>query len=140
MNTPPRITLWFSRIVIAFVIFLFGMISLKNLVDPVKANVIHQITLGSPEAITNTRVGLGAFPFGIVIILFACLISTRRHLSGLIVILAIDGAATLTRIYGIFADGPAVWTLFVLRPEIVILIITTVAIFFEKRRRAKVIL
>ncbi len=128
MDTLSRIAPWLSRAVIVFVIFIFSMISLKNLTDPVKANAIYKITLGSPEAVTNARVGFGAFPLGIVIILCACLVSTRRHLSGLLVILAIDGAATLTRIYGIFVDGPATWTLFVLRPEIIILIVTSAVI------------
>jgi hypothetical protein len=137
MDTLSRLTVWLSRAVITFVIFLFSTISFKNLIDPVQANAIHKIIFGSPEAVTNGRVGFGAFPFGIVLILCACLISTRRHLSGLLVVLAVDGAATFTRICGIFADGPAEWTLFVLRPEIIILVATLVAFILEHRRKER---
>jgi hypothetical protein len=135
MNRFSRITPWLSRLILAFATFLFTMIGIRNLFNPVKANVIYKITLGSPEAITNTRVGFGAFPLGFAIILFVCLISTRRHLSGLLMLAALDGMATIARIYGLIADGTSTWTLHVLRPEIAILIFSLLAIFLEIRNR-----
>jgi hypothetical protein len=135
MDTLSRTTIWLSRLVLAFATFIFTMIAIRNIFNPVSSNIIYKITLGSPEAITNTRVGFGAFPLGFAIILFACLIATRRHLAGLLMLAVLDGVVTIVRLYGLIVDGTAAWTLTVLRPEIAILVFSLGAIFLEMRRQ-----
>ena len=127
------LTVWFSRLVLTFVTLLFAMIAAKNLIDPVRANSIYKTTFGSPEAITNARVSFGALPLAIAIILFFCLISAKRHYTGLVIALLIDGLLTIVRILGIFIDGKADWTLRVLRPEIGLFIALLFAIYLRSQ-------
>jgi hypothetical protein len=135
MDTFSRLTPWFNRLVLAFAAFIFLMIGIKNVADPVKANAIYKIVLASPEAITNSRVGLGAFPMGFAVILLACAFASRRHLSGLLMLAVLDGVVIVVRMYGLIKDGAAPWTLTVLRPEAAILLVTLLAIFLETRRK-----
>ncbi len=127
--------LWLGRVVMVFMIFIFIMIGIRNLFTPVQANAIYKVTLGSPEAITNTRVGTGAFPLSLAIILVICVVSARRQLYGLIMVAIVDGLLTMARVYGAVVDGPATRTLQVMKPEIVVLVLSLVAITLEVRRR-----
>jgi hypothetical protein len=114
---------------------IFTAISVKYIGDPVRTAAEFKITLGSPAAITNMRVGFGAFPLGVAIITFVCSFSLRRHLVGLCLVLSIMGTATGARILGILVDGPAPQSFQVLRPEIAFLILSIVGCFLELSRR-----
>ncbi len=85
--------------------------------------------------ITVVRVGFGGFPLGFAIALFSCLISTRRLLTGVSLVAAVMAAATVARIQGLLVDGVTSYNLALLRPEIVMLTLSLVAIVLERRRR-----
>ena len=91
------------------------MIALRSLRDPIGATLPLDIALQSPTAVTIVRVGLGGFPLGFAIAVLGCLISTRRLLTGLSLILAIVGAATVARLQGLILDGVTPYNLGLLR-------------------------
>src|SRR5204862_81312 len=87
-------------------------------------------------AVTVARGGLGGFPLGFAIALFGCLISNRRLLTGVSLVVAVVGAATLARIQGLVLDGSTAYNLGLLRPEFALLVLSTVGIILERRRVA----
>ncbi len=132
-----RAAVWFNRLVLTGATLVMAAIALRHLRDPVAATVPLGITLGSPTAITVVRVGLGGFPLGFAIALAACLGSTRRLLTGVSLVAAVIGAATLARLQGIALDGATPYNVSLLRPEIAMLTLSGVGIVLERRRRAR---
>src|SRR4249920_3917593 len=135
MDTISRLGLWQGRVVLLAATVIFMLIGLRYLINPVTAASEFKILLGSATAITNMRVGFGAFPLGFAIIVFSCLISTRRLLRGLFFVGTIIVVATVVRIYGAVMDGTTPETHKVLRPEIALSILSVVGIVLELRRR-----
>jgi len=126
---------WLSRIVLFAATAIFSLIAVKYLADPVGTAAAFKISLGSAAAVTNMRVGFGALPLGFALITVGCLVSARRHVTGLWFVMTILGAATAGRILGIVVDGPAKESLMVLRPEVVLLTLSSVGLALELRRR-----
>src|SRR5579859_544179 len=118
MNALLRHSIWFNRLVLAAATFLFSTIALRGLFDPVGSSAMHQITLGSAAGVTVARVAFGGFPLGFALVLLACLVSDRRLLTGLSVLAAVSVVVTAARVLGIVLDGPAPFTMHVLKPEI----------------------
>jgi hypothetical protein len=135
IDRMARLTPWFCRSILMMATFVFTTISVRYIGNPIRTAAAFKITLGSPAAITNMRVGFGAFPLGFAIITFSCLISPRRFLRGLYFVMTIIATATAARVLGIVVDGPAAESLGVLRPELVMLTLSIVGIFLETRRR-----
>jgi hypothetical protein len=125
--------LWFGRIVLGAATMLLASIALKYIVDPVGAVAGHGITLGSAEAVTIMRVSGGVF-LGIALVLVGCVVAERRLLVGLAVLVPVAGAITGVRLLGLAIDGPAPFTLAVLRPEIALVACSTIALVLERRR------
>lgn len=130
-----RVSFWLSRFVLFAATVIFTGISVKYIGDPVATAAAFKITLGSPAAVTNMRVGFGAFPLGFAIITLSCLLSARRHATGLFFVLVIVGAATAARVLGIIVDGPAAESFKVLRPEVAMLVLSGTGLFLETRHR-----
>jgi len=130
-----RFVPWLSRFVLLSATVIFSAIAVKYLADPVRTAAEFKISLGSAAAVTNMRVGFGALPLGFSLITLGCLISARRRLTGLWFIVTIFGVATAARILGIVVDGPARESLMVLRPEVVLLALSSVSLVLERRRR-----
>ena len=135
MSGYSRAVIWFNRLVLVGATFVMSMIALRNLRDPIGANLPLGITPVSPTAVTIIRVGFGGFPLGFAAALFGCLISTERLLTGLSLILTVVGAATVARVEGIVLDGATPYNLGLLRPEIAMLTLSIVGMLFELRRR-----
>jgi hypothetical protein len=138
MNTLSRIGLWLGRIVLLFATFLFTMLGFTGVFDPVNSS--HELGLSfiSQGGITVGRVALGGFPLATAIVILLCLVSARRFFYGLLFFLIVIGVLTIVRIYGLAVDGVTPWNVRVLKPELVLTILTAVSIFFEFRRRKKV--
>lgn len=136
MSQWPRYSIWFSRIVLLAATLLFSMIALRSLLDPIGAAAPHAITLGSAAGITVARVGFGGFPLGFAVILAVCLTSNRRLLAGLGSLAIIATVVTAARVLGLVLDGPAAFTLQVLKPEVALIVASTGAFFLERRRVA----
>jgi Domain of unknown function (DUF4345) len=129
-----RFTPWLSRLILFGVSVLFSLIAFRYISDPVGATSPFKISLGTPAAVTNMRV-VGAMFLGVAIISVACLISIKRHLTGLAVFVPIIVVVTAVRILGAMVDGPDHDTLQVLRPEVVLLVLSSIGLFLEFRRR-----
>src|SRR5579859_630076 len=128
MNALLRHSIWFNRLVLAAATFLFSAIALRGLFDPVGSSAVHQIILGSTAGVTVARVAFGGFPLAFALVLFACLVSDRRLVIGLFVV-------TGARVLGIVLDGPAPFTMHVLKPEIGLVVASIAALLLERRRR-----
>jgi Domain of unknown function (DUF4345) len=137
MNTSLKHSIWFGRIVLAVATFLFTMIALRGLFDPVGSSAAHEITLASAAGITVVRVGFGGFPLAFAVILLACLTSERRLQTGLGVLLLVAVIVTAARLLGLALDGPAPFTLHVLKPEVALIVASSVALLLERRRRQR---
>jgi len=126
---------WFNRFVLMAATFVMTMIALRNLRDPIGATAPLGIALTSPSAVTIIRVGFGGFPLGFAVALFACLLATRRLLTGMFLVLAVVGAATIARVQGLALDGATPYNLQLLRPEVVMVTLSLAGIMLEFRRR-----
>ena len=135
MDTLSRIGIWFNRFLILAASFLFSFIAFKYLINPVdNANDVN-ITLGSVTAMSVARVGLGAFPLGIAIIIFSTMFSMKRSLTGMYILAVMISIITAVRVLGLAVDGATSFNLRVLRPELVIMTLSFIGIFLELRRR-----
>lgn len=137
MNAWLARSKWLGRALLLFACVLFVAIAAKNIADPVAAEGPQGIAFNSPAGLTVGRVGFGAFPLGFAVIMIACLISDRRLLIGLRVLNTVAILVTVVRLLGLAVDGPADFTFKVLRPEIVLSVLSTVAVVLESRRRTR---
>ena len=135
MRGYARGVLWFNRLVIVAAAFVMTMIALRNLRDPVGATLPLDIALKSPAAVTIVRVGFGGFPLGFAAALVACLIEPDRALTGLWLIVAIVGGATVARVQGLMLDGATAYNLGLLRPEIAMVTASLLGIVLSQSAR-----
>lgn len=134
MSSVLRHSCWFGRLVLAGAAVLFSLIAVRQIADPIGASAQHQIILGSSDAITIARV-TGATFLGLALVLAVCIVSERRLLAGLGVLATVVAAVTAVRLLGLFLDGPGPFTLQVLKPEVVLVALSSIAFFVERRRR-----
>jgi hypothetical protein len=130
---------WLSRLILLAVTLLFTYLACPSLTDPVQTAATHGISLGSAEAVSRVRIGFGALPLASAIITLLCLISPQRVLTGLYFVLLWVGVITAVRIIGVIINGPNAFDMTVLRPEFVILILTTISILTEQGKRRRVL-
>jgi fucose permease len=135
MTRSSGAVIWLNRLLLIAATSIMTTIAMRNLRDPIGATLPMGIVLNSPTAITVVRVGFGGFPLGFAIALLGCLIATRRLLTGVSLVAAVIGAATVARIQGLLVDGVSSYNLALLRPEIVLLTLSLVAVVLERRRR-----
>lgn len=128
--------IWFGRIVLGGAAMLMSRIALEDIVDPAGAVAPHRIVLGSLEAMTIMRVSGGVF-LAVAFVLFGCAVAERRVLVGLGFLLTFAGTITAVRLLGLALDGPAPFTLFVLKPELALVGASTAALLLERRRRTQ---
>jgi uncharacterized protein DUF4345 len=125
---------WLGRIVLAGAVLLLLRISLAYIIDPAGAVAPNQITLGSPAALTVMRVSGGVF-LAVALALGVCVTSERRLLEGLTLLAIFATTITATRLIGLAIDGPAPFTLKVLKPEVALVLLSSGALLVERRRR-----
>jgi len=135
MNGFSRGVIWFNRLLLASATLVMTLIAFRNLRDPIGATLPLDIALRSPSAVTIVRVGFGGFPLGFAVALCGCLISTKRLLTGVALLAAVIGAATLARVQGLLIDGMTPYNLGLLRPEVAMLTLSAIGIALERRRR-----
>jgi hypothetical protein len=128
-----RHSVWFGRFVLAAAAILFTVIAVRQIADPIGASASHQIALGSSDAITIMRVTGGLF-LGLALVLAACVVSDRRLLAGLGVLLTVNAVVTAVRVAGLVLDGPGPFTLQVLKPELTLVALSALAFLVERRR------
>jgi len=81
----------------------------------------------------------GAIFLALAVLVLLSLLSTRRLLAGLALLAVVIAFVTATRLLGVFMDGAAPETLFKLKPEVVLLTLSIVAIVIESARRRRVL-
>ena len=135
MKSYSRQVIWFNRFILLAAAFVMSRIALRNLIDPVGATLPLDIVLQSPSAVTVVRVGFGGFPLGFAVALLGCALSRRRLLTGISLVLAIVGAATVARVQGLVLDGATAYNLRILRPEVAMVALSITGIVLELRRR-----
>lgn len=128
-----RWTVWFGRLVLGVATLLMVRIGLEYLSNPVAAVSPRGITLGSAEAITMMRAIGGVF-LAMAIAFVLSLVSERRLLSGLGLLAIFAGTLTGARLLGVALDGPAPFTLMVLKPEVALVFLSSAAFFLLRRR------
>jgi hypothetical protein len=129
-NYSSRIAAVARRAPLIMTTFIFTMISMRNLVHPVAAAAKAGISFTSPGGITIARVGFGAFPLAFAILALAALLSARRRVAGLYMVLVVAAVVIAVRIFGILADHSAE-SARLLAPEFVLLTLSIIAIRLE---------
>jgi hypothetical protein len=132
-----RFAIWISRFPLIVATIIFTAISAKFLIDPVHSAAARGILLSSNEGITGGRVGLGGFPLAFAIITLGCLVSRRRILAGLYMVLTVVGIVLIVRVVGMVVDSSARQSVHVLIPEIVLLALSLIALSVELRRQER---
>lgn len=135
MDKLIRFAPWISRIVLLSATAVFSMVGLRYITNPIQASAVTGVSLSSALALTTTRVGSGAFPLGFAIFTFACLLSTRRLLTGVSLVAIVITTAIVVRIVGSIADGPAPESTRLFIPEAIMLTLSLAGIVLERARR-----
>jgi len=110
------------RIPLVLATFVFAMISIRFLADPVGAAAAMGIAFTKPVGITIGRIGFAAFPLGSAIVTLLCLISPRRSFIGLAFVAIMLTVALAVRILGIAVDHTMSESLRVTISEVVLLV------------------
>jgi len=131
-----RRSIWFARGVLGAATLLMIRIGVEYLTDPVGAVAPRGITLGSAEAITMMRVSGGVF-LAMAIAFGISLVSDRRLLSGVGLLAILAWTLTAVRLAGLAIDGAAPFTLKVLKPEVALVVLSTAAFVFLRRRDSR---
>ena len=129
---PPWV--WVGRVVLGLARLLLLRVGLGLTIDPVRAVTEQGIALPSPSAISSMRAVGGGF-VGIGLLLLAHLAARRWLRSGLILLLTFAGALTAGRLVGLALDGPAPFTLKVLKPEVALVALSGLALLTTFRRQ-----
>lgn len=135
MTRSHRGAIWFNRLLLLAATFIMTMIALRTLRDPIGATQPLGIDVTMPAGATVVRVGFGGFPLGFAIALFACAISDRRLLSGVLLVATVVGAVMAARVQGLLVDGVTPYNLRLLLPEFAMLTLSAIGIALERRRR-----
>jgi hypothetical protein len=134
MDTLSKVGLWFGRVLLFYVAVLFIYIGSRGLLDPVNASKELGILFASASGITVGRGALGGFPIATAIVVLWCLFSNKRLFYGLAFFAIVIAVLTIIRVYGLAVDGMTAWNVKILKPEIVLTVLSVAAIFFEVRR------
>jgi len=125
------------RVPLVMATLIFTLVGFRNLTNPVGNAAAAGISFHSPGGITAVRIGFGAFPLAFAILAFSCLISTRRLLTGLYMVLTVIGVVTAARLFGVLFDHSAAQVARLLIPETILLILSVIAIRLEEARRLR---
>jgi hypothetical protein len=112
---------------------IFTLISFRYLSNPVRAAAAAGISFTSPGGITVARIGFAGFPLAFAILALACLVSARRRLAGLYMVLTVAGVVIAVRIFGILLDH-STQSAHLLVPEVVLLALSALAVRLESAR------
>lgn len=133
-----RPTVLFARLVLVPATVLLTRIAATYVLDPAAAVAPHGIALGTAEAMTMMRVS-GSLFLGMAIVLSFCVVSERRLATGLGFLAVMATTILAARLFGLALDGPAPFTLKVLKPEIALVVLSTAALVAERRRLTKAV-
>src|ERR1041384_1790047 len=122
---------WINRVVLIFATVIFMAIGLRYIADPVHASAATGVSLQSAFATTTTRIGFGAFPLGFALFNLWCLISGRRLVTGVSLVVTVVTTVILVRLFSLMADGAVAGSLRLFLPETVILLLSVTGLLLE---------
>ena len=128
-----RHAVWLNRLVLGFAVVVFSLIAARTIIDPVGTAAPHKMVLGSPAAMTNMRISGGVF-LAMALVMAGAVVSRPRHRAALLLLAIFSAVLTAVRLFGLVVDGPAPFTLRVLKPEIAVTVLAAVAYALERRR------
>ncbi|HYL77398.1 MAG TPA: hypothetical protein VEU96_24505 [Bryobacteraceae bacterium] len=134
MKHFSRFAPWINRLVLAAATVIFTAIGLRYIADPVRASAATGVTLNSGLAETTTRIGFGAFPLAFAIFSFVCLLSRRRLLVGVSLVITVVTTAIAVRLFSIAADGMVPQSVRLFVPETAILLLSITGLLLEGAR------
>ena len=126
-----------SRLPLVMVSIVFVLISLRYLIDPVRAAAAAGMAFTSPGGITMARVGFAAFPLSFAVLAVSCLVSTRRVRTGLYIVLTVVLVVIAVRVVGIMLDHSASESARLLAPEAVLVALSVLGIRLDANRRRR---
>jgi hypothetical protein len=126
-------SIWVARVVLLVAAGLFVRIGLAYVIDPRGAAGANHVVLAANGAVTAMRV-MGALFVAVAGLLLASW-PTRRLLGGLAILSTIAVAVLAMRVFGLVVDGPDPFTTRVLKPEIVLVAVSSLALVIERRSR-----
>jgi hypothetical protein len=138
MKTVWKAAPWISKVIILLCTAIFVMISIEPFAHPTANAASQGIAFTSSAGATFFRVSFAGFPLGCAAFLLYCLVSSRRALTGLIFSALILGILLVVRIYGMEVDSTVQQSLPLVKPEIVLVIITLIGIALEAGSRRAV--
>ena len=127
---------WLSKAILLLSTGIFVMIAIQPFAHPAADAASQGIAFTSPAGATFYRVSFAGFPIGCAAFLLYCLVSNRRSLTGLIFSTLILGILLAVRIYGMEVDSTVAQSLPLVKPEIVLVLITLLGIVIEARYRS----
>ena len=128
------LSVWAGRVVLGLAGLLLLRVGFGLMLDPVRAVTEQGIVLPSASAVTSMRAVGGGF-VGVGVLLLATLAAQRWLRSGLILLLTFAGTLTAGRLVGLALDGPAPFTLKVLKPEVALVVLSSLALLATFRRQ-----
>ena len=137
MDNLSKLGVWMNRIVVVAVSILFLIIGIKNISHPLQNAMESGIMLNSATALSVARVSMGAFPLAFAVILLISLFIKRQMFGAILSVFIIIVITTIVRIASLQIDGHSDFGQKVLKPEIIITILSTIGLYLELRRRKK---
>jgi hypothetical protein len=134
MNTFWKLAPWISKLIVLMSAAVFIMISIEPLAHPAANAAAQGIAFTSSLGATIFRVSFAGFPLGCAAFLAYCLLSGRRTLTGLIFSALILGILLVVRVYGMEVDSTVQQSMPLVKPEVVLVVITLIGAAVEKRR------
>jgi hypothetical protein len=127
---------WFSKVILLLSTGIFVMIAIQPFSHPAANAASQGMAFTSPAGATFFRVSFAGFPIGCAAFLLYCLASSRRSLTGLIFSTLILGILLAVRIYGMEVDSTVQQSLPLVKPEIVLVLLTLLGIVTETKYRS----
>ena len=125
---------WLNRLVLTFATVLFTIIGMRYIVDPVHASAATGVSVNSAFGTTVTHIGFGAFPLSFALFSLWCLLSRRRLVTGVSLIVTVVTTVTAVRLYSITADGAVAESINLFIPEAMILLLSVSGLLLESAR------
>lgn len=125
-----------TRVPLMMVTVIFTLIAFRYLTDPVRAASAAGIIFISPGGVTVARVGFAAFPLAFGAIALSCLLSPRRVLDGLYMVLILIGIVIVVRLLGMALEH-STETAKLLMPEGILAALSIVGVRLERARRRR---
>jgi hypothetical protein len=134
MKTVWRFVPWVNRLILLAPAFLFMLLAVRIITDPLRSATDHGMSLDSPVGLTNYRSGNGGLFIALALFTLYCLVSSRRHLVGLTLVATLMGVILVLRGASAAVDATFAEQVRLLVAEAVFLTLSALGIGLERAR------